>query len=381
MELYLHDIRVEDKNFNNSKIQLFCLEEDGTNVFVEVKGFETYFYVGFDRELDDATIKALYMSKFKEEPWWKHVSTMTLVKRKRLVGFSDGDLFPYICFTFEGIVPSFVARKALEGLSGKINPFNPEVYDTTKYPGISVYEARSVDPILKFFHSSGVKPSSFFKMENYSIVTDKKKKTHCSKEYVVEFKDLSPVKTDKKPPPLLICSYDIETSGLSYKEDYIFQVSMVFARMGESIQQEGHAVDALTDGIVICVGKTESVDGTTIIEVENELELLQRFREEICNRGCNILCGYNTFRFDSHFLYRRAEKYKYDGFKKLSFLKDLECKLEEKTLESAALGKNELKQVIIPGRIEIDLFMVMKRSQKLTSYKLNAVCEKFFGWN
>lgn len=379
MELYLHDIRVDDKNFNNSKIQLFCLEEDGTNVFVEVKGFETYFYVGFDKDLDDATIKSLYMSKFKEEPWWKHVSTMTLVKRKRLVGFSNGDLFPYICFTFEGVVPSFVARKALEGLSGKINPFNSEVYETTKYPGISVYEARSVDPILKFFHSSGVKPSSFFKMENYTIVEDKKKKTHCSKEYVVEFKDISPVKTDKKPPPLLICSYDIETSGLSYKEDYIFQVSMVFARMGESIQQEGHAVDALTDGIVICVGKTESIDGTTIIEVENELELLQRFREEICNRGCNILCGYNTFRFDSHFLYRRAEKYKYDGFKKLSFIKDLECKLEEKTLESAALGKNELKQVIIPGRIEIDLFMVMKRSQKLTSYKLNAVCEKFFG--
>lgn len=379
MELYLHDIRVEDKNFNNSKIQLFCLEEDGTNVFVEVKGFETYFYVGFDRYIEDATIKALYMAKFKEEPWWKHVSTMTLVKRKRLVGFSDGDLFPYICLTFEGVVPSFVARKALEGLSGKINPYNTEVYDTTRYPGISVYEARSVDPILKFFHSSGLKPSSFFRMENYSMVADKRKKTNCEKEYTVDFKDISPVKTDRKPPPLLICSYDIETSGLSHTEDYIFQVSMVFARMGEIIQQEGHSVDALKDGIVICVGKTESIDGTTIVEVENELELLQRFREEICKRGCNILCGYNTFRFDAVFLYKRAEKYKYNGFKKLSFLKDFECDLEEKTLESSALGKNELKQIIIPGRIEIDLFMVMKRSQKLTSYKLNSVCEKFFG--
>lgn len=67
------------------------------------------------------------------------------------------------------------------------------------------------------------------------------------------------------------------------------------------------------------------------------------------------------------------------GFKKLSFIKNLECNLEVKTLQSAALGKNELKQVIIPGPVEIDLFMVMRRSQKLSSYKLNAVCEKFFG--
>ncbi len=379
MELYLHDIRIDDRNFEKSNIQLFALEEDGTNIFVEVRGFETYFYVGFDRDIEDSDIRSNYMSKFKQEPWWKHVSKMELVKRKRLVGFSDGDLFPYILFTFKGIVPSFVVRKALEGLSGKINPFDSNSYDTKKYPGISVYEARSVDTILKFFHSSGVKPSSFFKMENYSMIAEKKKKTHCEREYIVQFKDLSPVTTDKKPPPLLICSYDIETSGLSYTEDYIFQVSMVFSRMGESVKKDGHAVDSLNDGIVICVGKTESIDGTNIVEVENELELLERFREEICTRGCNILCGYNTFRFDSHFLYRRAEKYKYEGFKKLSFIKDLECKLEEKTLESAALGKNELKQIIIPGRIEIDLFMVMKRSQKLTSYKLNAVCEKFFG--
>ncbi|CAM9105267.1 unnamed protein product, partial [Ectocarpus sp. 12 AP-2014] len=121
------------------------------------------------------------------------------------------------------------------------------------------------------------------------------------------------------------------------------------------------------------------VDGTPLLVVENELELLDKFREVLIERGCNILCGYNTFKFDSAFLYKRAEKYGFDGFKKLSFIKNLDCELEVKTLQSAALGKNELRQIIIPGRVEIDLFMVMRRSQKLSSYKLNAVCEKFFG--
>jgi DNA polymerase elongation subunit (family B) len=48
-------------------------------------------------------------------------------------------------------------------------------------------------------------------------------------------------------------------------------------------------------------------------------------------------------------------------------------------LESSALGKNEFKQVPIPGRVEFDLYMSMRRTYKLRSYKLNAVCDHFFG--
>lgn len=130
---------------------------------------------------------------------------------------------------------------------------------------------------------------------------------------------------------------------------------------------------------MICLGQTDSVDGTPIIVVENKLELLDKFREILIGRGCNILCGYNTFKFDSAFQFKRAEKYKFDGFKKLSFIKNIDCDLEVKTLQSAALGTNKLEQMISPGPVEIYLFMVKRRSQKLLSYKLNAVCEKFFG--
>lgn len=376
MDLYLHDILIDKTGVN-----LFALREDGTNVFVKVKKFKMYFYVGFDRDISDEHIRSSYMEKFKLEYWYRNVSSMKIVHQKRLVGFSDDSIFPFVKIEFDSIFKYYMTRKALEQLTGQIDAGDFSEVDTNKYPGMSVYESRSVDPTLKFFHSSGVKPSSYFHMEDYTEITGAYKKSHCSEEYSVDFLNISPVKEERKPPPLLICSYDLETSGLNPKEDFIFQVSMIFAKLGTEISSDGHASKTQTDGVVICVGKTESLDDTPIIQVDNELDLLSKFKDVLIERGCNILCGYNTFHFDSQFLYRRAELYKFSGFKKLSFLKDYECELQEKTLESAALGKNELKQIIIPGRVEIDLFMVMKRGYKLNSYKLNAVCDEFFGGN
>ena len=387
MDLYLHDVRDNGASFQNPTIQLFAMEEDGTNVFVSVKNFKTYLYVGFKNEVSEEEVRMVFLQKFRQEKWARHVFSMSLIRRKRLIGFSDGALFPYILMEFTGSIAFYIVRKKLDELCGQREPAENTFVDPNKYPGMCVYEAKGVDSILKFFHASGVRPSSYFRMENYQRVPDKAKKTHCSKEYVVNFKDVHPMGpevADRKPPPMTICSYDLETSGLNANEDYIFQVSMIFARLGDSSDGSkalgtGHAVHSYEDGVVICVGQTESVDGTPIIVVENELELLDKFKEILIERGCNIMCGYNTFKFDSAFLYKRAEKYHFGAFKKLGFVKDLDCELEVKTLQSAALGKNELKQIIIPGRVEIDLFMVMKRSQKLSSYKLNAVCEKFFG--
>ncbi len=370
MELYLHDIRDNSGSFQSPTMQLFAMEEDGTNVFVSVKNFRTYMYVGFNFDISDECVRSNYAQKFEQEPWFENVHSISVVKRKRLIGFADNDLFPYILLEFNGSIAFYVVRKHLE-----------KACVTTKYPGMCVYESRSVDSVLKFFHASGVRPSSYFRMENYTRVRGGARKTHCAKEFYVDFKDLQPIVSDRKPPPMTICSYDLETSGLNANDDYIFQVSMIFSRLGESHGGGGHhhAVDSYADGVVICVGKTDSIDGTPIVVVENELELLDKFKQIMIERGCNILCGYNTFKFDSAFLYKRAEKYSFGGFKRLSFIKNLDCDLQVKTLQSAALGKNELKQIIIPGRVEIDLFMVMKRSQKLSSYKLNAVCEKFFG--
>ncbi|CAM9374879.1 unnamed protein product [Ectocarpus fasciculatus] len=69
-------------------MQLFAMEEDGTNVFVSVKNFKTYLYVGFDFDISEDGVRSNYLDKStQEEKWERIVYKMSVVKRKRLVGF------------------------------------------------------------------------------------------------------------------------------------------------------------------------------------------------------------------------------------------------------------------------------------------------------
>ena len=365
MDLYIHDIKIANGKFGDQVVlQLFCLREDGETVFVQVKNFQPFFYIGIDGDLTDGEIRSKYIDRFRDEKWMSGVKNMAIIRSKKLIGFTDDQEFPFIKMSFKNNANMHWAKKNIKD-----------------YSGVNIYEAQ-VDLILKFFHSTGVRPCSYFGMKKFNEVFDKNKMSHCRSEYIVDSSDVFPILDERIPPPMVLCAYDIETSGINPASEFIFQVSMCFSKLGEKLSDEEHAVDACKDGIVICVGETESIDGTPILCVENELELLEKFREYLVKKNVSVLIGYNNYTFDGQFLYKRAEKYCYNGFKKIGFLKNQDIELREKTLESSALGKNELKQIVIPGRVEFDLYMVLRKSShKLNSYKLNAVCEHFFGGN
>ena len=378
MDLYLHDITVENrppgsnpnpKGFkSHSFVNIFAVDSDGEPVYVEVKNFRPWMYVELGPDGDFASFK----SGLQQHYWFRNVVSCEFVKRKRFIGFSDNKLFDYVLLRFTGLIPMYCCRKTLREIS-------------ESNPGIVWYEDK-VDPVLKFFHETKVRPSSYFFMENFHRVFGDGK-THSDLEFTVESKFLSPSRDldsgPRPPPPMTMCAYDIETSGLDWKTDFIFQVSLCFSRLGDNLESgsnKDHASSSCKDGMVICVGKTDSLDGTPIVEVDNEVSLLKKFRDVIISRKVSILVGYNSYQFDGQFMYRRAvETYHLKSFRKIGILRDDEAELKIKTLASSALGKNELAQFVIPGRLEFDALMTLKRNQNLSSYKLNAVCEKFFG--
>lgn len=363
MELYLHDIRVHNYGSGSfpdkSAIQIFAANSSGEPVFVQVNDFRPWFYLELPGDLDPKALRAQCKSQY----WFNNVKEFAEVERKRFVGFSDGKLFKYIYVEFSGVVPMYCVRKKIREMNDRIR----------------IHEDK-VDPVLKFFHCTRVRSSSYFRIEGEHAVLPSLKKTHCEGEYSVGVKGISPVLEDRSPPPMVMCAYDIESSGLDPASDFIFQVSMCFSRLGDKITEGEHATAACKDAVVICVGETEAVDGTPVHAVENEIELLEKFRDVLVKSSAMIMVGYNNSQFDSQFLYKRAvETYDMRDFCKLGFIKDEECELKTKTLSSSALGANELSHVSIPGRLEFDGLMILKRTHKLGSYKLNSVCEHFFG--
>lgn len=370
MEFWLHDIVVENHPREESgsdfpdrtTIQLFCADTSGKPVYVEVKDFRPWMYVKLNNE--EHTMEEI-KKNIKSQFWHKNVKKSKIVERKNLMGFTDNTLFKFLKLEFTGMVPMFCGRKKMKEQFGN---------------GISIYES-SIDPVLKFFHQTKIRPSAFFKIDgSHTGIEPSSRKSHCELEYHINIKDLVPISEDRVPPPMLMCAYDIEASGLNPANDFVFQVSLCFSRIGEDVNAStDHASSACTDGVVICVGKTESVDGTNIIVVENETELLVKFKDMIIERGVQILMGYNNIQYDSSFLFKRAEMYGLKEFREIGFMKGVRVELTEKVLESSAMGRNELAYMTIPGRVEYDGLQLLRKNYNLSSYKLDSVSEHFFG--
>ena len=210
MQLYLHDIRLVNYSSrgefpDKSAVQIFAADASGAPVFVRVDNFRPWFYL----ELPGACDVAGFEARCKSQLWYSNVLRFEEVSRQRFVGFADGKRFRYVYVEFSGVVPMYCGRKKLREMDNNIK----------------IHEDR-VDSVLKFFHSTRLRPCSYFQMSGEVEVLSSMKTTHCSREYIVDVGGLSPVSAELPPPPMVICGYDIESSGLDPKTDFVFQVSM-----------------------------------------------------------------------------------------------------------------------------------------------------------
>ena len=98
------------------------------------------------------------------------------------------------------------------------------------------------------------------------------------------------------------------------------------------------------------------------------------FRDE--NRSGSIT-GYNIANFDLWYLINRALALELDAFTYLGRIKTKQTKITETTTTTRAFGTRENKRVDIPGRVIFDMYAVIDRNYKLTSYKLDHVSEHF----
>ena len=320
LSLFLHDAAVDNvprtgarnRQFcDMSVVRIFAVDAKGDPAYVEVKNFSPWFFA--DLSSVSKTFEDFKATVGNERWFTNSVVSCELVRRKRFIGFSDDKVFEYVRLSFTGLVPLYWARKSLK-----------EIFQNR----LDIYED-GIDPILKFFHISGVRPSSYFEISEFSTWTGQGK-THCALEYYVSLENIrhSRELDGTAPPSIPMCAYDIESSGLDPSTDYVFQVSMCFGYLGENLDARE---TASSDGLVICVGETTSLNSTPVVVVENELELLKKFRELVIERQVCILVGYNSYQFDGQFLYKRAVNvYRFNEFCKIGFLRNQECTLTTK---------------------------------------------------
>jgi len=112
----------------------------------------------------------------------------------------------------------------------------------------------------------------------------------------------------------------------------------------------------------------KEVKGLSFVEVhENEAEILKRFEEIVKEEDPDILIGYNSDNFDLPYIDARAK------------VLELELKLGRADEGIRIRSSRGIVECEIPGRVHIDLYPIIRRSVKLSSYVLEDVVRSIFG--
>tara|TARA_Y100000389_G_C17468938_1_gene528429 strand:+ start:2455 stop:5796 length:3342 start_codon:yes stop_codon:yes gene_type:complete len=235
-----------------------------------------------------------------------------------------------------------------------------------------------LDAALDFCHDTGIRPSGWV---NICKDANLLKKTV---NLQVTLDEVSPVDRDDTAK-MVIMSYDIECMGNreafpdpKNRDDYIVMIASVFQRYGEPKPYKKHCV--VIGGCTPPPDNPNAFDDVDVVVTKDEAKLLIEWINLVKTEMPEIMTGYNILSFDANFIYERAKRYDLNELD-LSRFPTVNSEFKTQTLDSAALGSNLYNYFTTPGTTIIDMLSVVKRSQKLTSYKLDDVAEEFLGQN
>ena len=350
-------------------IHLFGMTADGVSLRCDIDGFRPYLYIKVPPSLD--------ISQFRQHLGELAPASMSVerVKRKELYGFTADEEFTF----FKLAVASMKDFRALKNIL--LNDHQEPIFCLSKKSApLPVYES-GLDPLLRFFHLRDVAPCGWVSVEPVEDGFDEEtdiRVIRCS------WDDVSPEKSPPKPTaPFKALFWDIECYSRS--GDFPVAKPMNAKDPGDPIIQIGCVLKDLDGSIQKTIFVLETCDNIPGVEVRffpSEKEMLLAWFNWLIEVNPDIWVGYNIFGFDEKYLWHRSEVLKItmnDNLQKLSrlFGHGGKVKLDEKRLASSALGDNFLHTLSLQGRLQVDLYHVVKRGYQLPSYKLDEVTKYF----
>lgn len=166
--------------------------------------------------------------------------------------------------------------------------------------------------------------------------------------------------------------------------DKVTFIGSTFIKYGEKEPYLNHCI-ALNS----CDTLDDVVPNSKIETYNSEKDVLNAWTNLVQKENPDIIIGYNIFSFDYEFMFRRSQELSCaEDFLKLSRNKDELCatidyrtqKMEiDKSSITLASGTYDLSIIKMNGRLQVDMLNWFRRTENLTSYKLDYVGGHFIG--
>lgn len=363
-------------------IRIFGVTEEGYSVCLEINKYTPYFYIKVPNNFNNK--KKEYLLDYIEKRLKKSNFRKTLVrnycileKKKDYWGFTNNKLFKFIRLVFTN-------SDAMKFVSYFFNKSININLISSKDIFYQKYES-NVDQIIRFIHTRNLKATGWLNIEKY----DKNNISKCQIDIKTDWFNVNSI-SDSDPlndkiAPLIQASFDIECysyNGVlpSPKEhkNHVITIATAFKRYTEDDFFLKHVITLKKSNELTI--KSNNKCEVKLECYNTEKEVLIAWKRIINKVDPDIIYTYNGDQFDCNYLMIRAgiTKCKKE-FSDLSKIKKYRCDINQTTFKSGAYGQTDFNRLNIPGRINFDLIIYMRRGFNLDSYKLDNVAEKFLG--
>lgn len=368
----------DEQTLNDLVISCYGLNNEGESIYTRITGFKPYVYLELDSNIKwTSNILNDICKDFKNR--CNHICSIKFVKRKKLFynhKYRENEtwidkLFPYLLINFDNKKSIYFFEKIV-----KTEYLIRQLNKKTKF---KIHE-QNASPILQLICNKNLPTANWIKITG-KLVKDEDKKSKCDYEYICNYKNIFAIIGNNKIPSAKILSFDIEVNSTNPERmpnsklagDKIFQISCV---LGKTDQKEP------SDKVLITIGKAnrDLLDkDITVIECNNEGDVLLNYTKLIKEFNPQIITGYNIFNFDIPYMIERSRHTNvYYDFVIQGYTDDV---AEEKEIKwSSTAYKNQcFKYLDAHGRLYVDMLPIVQRDYKLNNYKLKTVSDLFVG--
>lgn len=211
-------------NFNPYKdnkqfiIQMFGITSAGHSASILVEGYHPFFYIKVDDSWDES-MKSEFISHLRKKMgnyYEDSIVSSQLIKKHKLYWFDNGKLHNFIKINFTNSAALNRTKKIFYLDTNIGGVFNRElIKEGYTYKGFNCYLYEgNIPPLLKLFHIKEISPSGWILLPSnkIKIITNNKKITSCTYEYIVRYEDIKPSNKEDLVE-YNICSFDIEASS------------------------------------------------------------------------------------------------------------------------------------------------------------------------
>lgn len=386
-------------------VYVFGCTEQGHSVTLAVTGFEPWLYVELNQVVTRTTMDALRNELTKK---YGETIKVEFVQKKRAYGWvpvspadsSDVRRFRFAKMSFPSVTVFRNVVRALDAHNFSLihdSQLSPEMREKKAktgrcflrsldgMPHIDVSEVK-IQPSEKFLALCNLQPSAWAVVPagSWTAVPSNERATLAQVEATCVVSALRPAPITQVAP-LVVAAVDIEVQSGDFRSfpnatnalDECTYIGTTFWVYGDRVPRV-RVMQVLEECLPV-----EDVPNMLVLSYGSEYELLSAWRDLIVVFGNpDKVVSYNGTGFDYAYMAERVKfftKRKYTRFWHLSRFLYLRRELDERNLESAAMGQNKICSFPMVGRWQMDLFQYVKVNYKMSSYKLDDVTHHFLG--